>query len=128
MGYPVVHFEIIGQDANRLRSFYNEAFDWKIDAPIPNSPVEYSLIRPGSHGKASGIDGGIGKAPKGYGGHVTFYVYVPDVAEALKKVESLGGKTMMGPDQVPDGPIIAVFEDIEGHVVGLVNENTQPDS
>jgi predicted enzyme related to lactoylglutathione lyase len=76
--------------------------------------------------EAGGIGGGIGKAPEGYEGHVTFYVYVPDVAAALGKIESIGGKKMMGPDQVPDGPIIALFEDPEGHVIGLVHDANQP--
>ena len=48
-----------------------------------------------------GIGGGIGSAPEGYDGHVTFYVEVPDVEAALAKAESLGGSRMMGPDEVP---------------------------
>lgn len=52
--------------------------------------------------------------------HVTFYVGVPEVAAALRKVESLGGKTMRGPDAVPGGPTIGLFEDPGGHVIGVV--------
>ena len=44
-----------------------------------------------------GIGGGVGQGPEGYSGHVTFYVGVPDVEEALAKAESLGGKRIMGP-------------------------------
>ena len=40
---------------------------------------------------ADGIGGGIGGAPEGYPGHVTFYVQVPDVEAALAQAESLGG-------------------------------------
>ena len=71
---------------------------------------------------ASGASGGgVGTAPEGYGGHVTFYVEVPDVEAALAKAESLGGSRMMGPDEVPEAGItIGLFTDPEGHVVGLV--------
>jgi hypothetical protein len=58
--------------------------------------------------------------PEGYDGHVTFYVEVDDVGQALGKVEELGGKKMMGPDQVPEGPVIGLFVDPQGHTIGLV--------
>jgi predicted enzyme related to lactoylglutathione lyase len=61
----------------------------------------------------------VGEAP-GYDGHVTFYVEVPDAEAALAKAESLGGKRMMGPDQVPGGPRIGLFEDPDGNTVGVI--------
>ena len=119
MGDPVVHFEIVGKDAQALRKFYHEAFDWAIDPPAQGAGIpDYSIVHPAKSG--AGIDGGIGTSPEGYSGHVTVYVGVENAAEALKKIETLGGKTMMGPEQVPDGPILGLFEDPEGHVVGVV--------
>ena len=47
-----------------------------------------------------------------------FYVQVEDVAESLKKVESLGGKTIVPAVEIPTG-IFAWFSDPEGNVVGL---------
>ncbi|MDQ6933544.1 MAG: VOC family protein [Candidatus Eremiobacteraeota bacterium] len=118
MGNPVVHFEIVGKDANLLRKFYRDAFDWQIGAPMSGVGVpDYTMVQPN---EGSGIPGGIGEAPEGYDGHVTFYVSVPNAAAALRKVESLGGKIMQGADQVPGGPIIGLFEDPDGHVVGVV--------
>jgi hypothetical protein len=68
-----------------------------------------------------GIGGGVGGAPEGYDGHVTFYIGVPDVEAALAKAESLGGSRMMGPDKVMEGIEIGLFNDPEGHLVGVVN-------
>jgi predicted enzyme related to lactoylglutathione lyase len=113
MGNPVVHFQIVGKDAQALQSFYKDAFDWQIEPAIPG----YSMAYPGGDG---GIDGGIGAAPDGSEGHVTFYVAVPDLEATLSKIESLGGSTVMGPEDVPDGPSIAMFADPEGYVVGLI--------
>ena len=50
---------------------------------------------------------------------MTFYVNVSDLAAALAKAESLGGKTVMPPMAVPGGPEIAQFSDPEGNVIGL---------
>ena len=121
MGNPVVHFEVIGRDAQALQSFYKDAFDWQIELALPSAPQEsgyYAMVHPG--GEGGGINGGIGQAMDGSAGHVTFYVAVPDLEAALSKIESLGGSTVMGPTDVPEGPSIAMFADPEGHRVGLV--------
>ena len=31
MGQPVVHFEIIGSDPGKLRTYYGEMFGWEFD-------------------------------------------------------------------------------------------------
>ena len=117
MGNPVVHFEIIGKDANALKRFYGEAFSWEFGPPMHGAgPREYMIANTGVDGS---IRGGIGEMDE-YRGHVTFYVAVDDIKRALEKVEALGGERITGPDRVPDGPIIALFADPEGHTVGLV--------
>jgi hypothetical protein len=121
MGQPVVHFEVIGKDGKKLINYYSELFGWEIDA---NNPMNYGIVtREGnvnSHGV--GIGGGVGPAPPGYTGHVTFYVEVPDVEAALAKAESLGGKRVMGPDKVNDETELGQFLDSEGHLIGLIKE------
>jgi uncharacterized protein len=121
MGQPVVHFEVIGKDGGKLRSYYSELFGWAFGDTL--GPTNYAVVQRDGNTNADGvgIGGGIGTAPEGYGGHVTFYVEVPDVEAALAKAESLGGTRMMGPDKVPEAGIeIALFSDPEGHVIGLV--------
>jgi predicted enzyme related to lactoylglutathione lyase len=119
MGQPVVHFEIMGKDGDKLRTYYSELFGWEIDA---NNPMGYGVVqRDGNTAPdGAGIGGGVGQAPAGYDGHVTFYVEVPDVEAALAKAESLGGTRMMGPDKVMDTIEIGLFNDPEGHLVGVV--------
>ena len=124
MPHPVVHFEIMTKDADSLADFYREAFGWEA-GPFGGGAgaggVKYNIVRPtGEEFPARSINGGIGDAPADYGGHVTFYIAVDDIAAALGKVESLGGKPMLGPEQVPGGPLIGLFADPQGHVIGLV--------
>ena len=119
MGQPVVHFEIVGQDAEKLRKYYSDLFGWQADA---NNPMGYGMVsREDNLGPDGiGIGGGIGPGPEGYPGHVTFYVAVPDVEAALAKAESLGGARIMGPERPMDMLTIGLFSDPEGHVVGVV--------
>lgn len=119
MGQPVVHFEVVGKDGERLRGYYAELFGWQMDA---NNPMNYGVIqRQGNtNSEGIGIGGGVGQGPEGYGGHVTFYVEVPDIEAALAKAESLGGTRVMGPEKIMDGIELGQFQDPEGHLIGLV--------
>ena len=111
MGQPVVHFEVMGADADRLRSFYSELFDWKINA---DNPMNYGMVN-----LSDEVGGGIGPAPEGAPSHAIFYIGVEDVEAAMQKAESLGGSRVFGPMDVPEGPTIGHFADPEGNVVGL---------
>ena len=123
MGQPVVHFEIISRDADKLKSYYSDLFGWKIDS---GNPMNYGIVQRDGNVNADGvgIGGGVGEAPEGYAGHVTFYVEVPDVEAALARAESLGGSRMMGPEQVMEQVEIGLFKDPEGHVVGVVKSES----
>jgi predicted enzyme related to lactoylglutathione lyase len=115
MGQSVVHFEIVGSDADKLKSYYSELFGWDINS---DNPMNYGMVHHDPN--TAGIDGGIAPAPEGYPGHVTFYIEVPDVEASLAKAERLGGSRMMGPEKVMDGVEIGLFHDPEGHLVGVV--------
>lgn len=112
MGNSVTHFEVMGRDGEALQRFYAEAFGWTMQ---PAGPA-YATVHPGGN---AGINGGIGTAPEGGPGHLTFYVETEDLEAALVKIEGLGGHRVMGPTDVPGGPSIALFTDPEGHLVGL---------
>lgn len=71
-----------------------------------------------------GIGGGIAGGPDGYEGHVTFYIGVPDIEEALQKAEELGGTRVMGPEKVMDQVELGQFKDPEGHLIGLVRDSS----
>jgi predicted enzyme related to lactoylglutathione lyase len=119
MGQPVVHFEVVGKDIDKLKGFYSELAGWTYDQP-PEATQEgvppYVLVQRNSD---SEIGGGIGVGPEGYEGHVTFYIEVPDVGASLDQVEKLGGTRVMGPDSPVEGLTIGLFTDPEGHLVGL---------
>jgi uncharacterized protein len=114
MGNPTMWFEVAGKDHEALKGFYSSLFDWQL---TDMDGMPYATIDTGGEG----IPGGIGAAPPGDSGHVTFYVLVEDLEAALGKVEALGGKRTMGPMDIPSGQI-ALFTDPEGHQIGLMTQ------
>jgi len=121
VGQPVVHFEIIGSDPSKLRSYYSELFGWEFQT---GDATTDAVSQPGNYGfvdedtASGGINGGVGGG-EGFEGRVLFYVSVPNVEAALKKAESLGGKRQMGPEGTPGTLVVGQFTDPEGHVIGV---------
>ena len=59
--------------------------------------------------------------------YVTFFVCVADLEKSVHDVVRLGGKVMRSPAQAPDGGVrVALIEDPQEHVVGLVDEKSLP--
>jgi uncharacterized protein len=121
LGQPVVHFEIIGRDPGKLRSYYGELFGWEFQT---GDAATEAVSQPGNYGfvdeatASDGINGGVGGGD-GYDGRVLFYVGVPNVEAALEKAESLGGKRRMGPEGTPGTLVVGHFTDPEGHLIGV---------
>lgn len=137
MGQPVVRFEIEGRDGKALMSFYSDLFGWDI-ATSDHAP-HYGIVQRDANTNAEGVGiaGAVSEVPEppsstwqgltrsqGYEGHVTVYVEVPDVDAALAHAERLGGRRMMGPDEVTGGVVIGKFTDPEGRLIGLVRSDS----
>jgi uncharacterized protein len=104
-----VHFEIGCKDLEKTKAFYAKLFDWNITQQGPAAMIA---------AEQSGITGHItalGHEPHQF---THFYVLVDDVAAHLKKAESLGGKTIVPPVEIPTGTF-AWFQDPEGNTIGL---------
>ena len=117
MQHPVVWFEVMGKDGERLQSFYRELFGWKIDA---SNPMRYGMVEAVN---GQGIPGGVGQLGDKPHPKVTFYVSTESVEASLGEAEKLGGKVLMPRTPLPDGPVIGMFADLEGNAIGLVEEN-----
>lgn len=114
MAAPVVHFEIVGKDGEKLQKFYSELFDWEIDT---NNPQKYGLVKPAG---PNSIGGGIGAVEGDSPPHAIFYVEVKDTDAVLGQVEKMGGKTILPTTTIPDMVTFALFKDPEGNKIGLV--------
>ena len=123
MAQPVVHFEIIGKDPAKLRSYFGELFGWEFDTSSPvaeavSEPDDYGFVNRSATSDGTGIPGGVGGGV-GYPAHAMFYVGVTDVEAALQQAERLGGKRVMGPERAPTGLVVGHFTDPEGNLIGV---------
>ena len=122
MPNPVVHFEIIGQDAEALQQYYRDLFGWSLTPMAPDVP--YGLVLPEETG--AGIGGGVGANMAGCA-MVTVYVQVEDIQAALDRAAELGGEIVQPPTVIPGTVTFALFKDIEGNIVGLAASETPPE-
>ena len=116
MGNPVVYFEIAGKDVNKLNEFYSSVFGWQTEADpqsgtcMVNNPSDQGI--PGHLFPITdemGIDN-----------YITFYIQVDDLQAYLDKVESLGGKTCIPPQEIPGNMgSFAMFMDPSNNYIGL---------
>ena len=113
MGNAVVHFEIGGPDDAPLVAFYGELFGWTLQSFEGGG---YTMIDTNGGG---GINGGIGKSQTGEPWS-TFYVEAKDLQAVLDKAESLGAKTVMPVTDFGGAVTIAMFNDPDGLLVGVV--------
>ena len=111
MKHPVMWFEVLGKDSVKLSQFYGTLFGWSFGG----DPSSYGLVQ--SNGR--GIPGGVGASYPGTRDWVTFYVETSDVTASLAHAEQLGGRVVM-PRTVMPGVTLGIFEDPEGHAIGLV--------
>lgn len=123
MGQPVVHFEIIGKEPEKLRIYYGALFGWEFDtsglvSEEVSQPDDYGFTSGNTTSDGVGIPGGVGGG-SGYDSRAIFYVGVPNVEAAIRKAESLGGIRQMGPARSPSGLVVGHFTDPEGNLVGV---------
>jgi uncharacterized protein len=119
MGHAVVHFEIGGSDVQPLTSFYGQLFGWGLES-VPGGGYVLIDTRGGS-----GVNGGIGKSQTGEPWS-TFYVEADDPQAVLDKAESLGATTVMPVTDFGGMVTIAMFNDPDGLLVGLVKSAGDP--
>ena len=121
MSGRVVHFEIPFDDGDRARKFYADAFGWMINV-IPE--MHYSIVRTGPTDdqgfptEGGYIGGGMIKRESPTDRPV-ITIDVEDIDAALEKIESLGGTTILGRQDVGDMGYAAYFKDVEGNLMGL---------
>jgi predicted enzyme related to lactoylglutathione lyase len=111
MAHPVIHAEIRSQDPDATRAFFSELFGWTYsEGAFPG----YTFVNTGAEGA---IPTAIGPL-QGGADSVLFFVAVEDVEATLSRAEQLGG-TVVQPAQDVPGVTFGVFEDAQGHRVGV---------
>ena len=123
MDPTIIHFEIPARDVNKLKSFYEKLFGWKI-VKSPGDFMEYRVIQTvptDDKGmlKRPGVNGGMYKKQSESNIPVN-YVGVEDVDKALIEVVKLGGKVTVGKQEVPGIGYVAQIRDPEGNPIAMI--------
>ena len=112
MPHPVIHVEIRSADPDATRRFFADLLAWNVAAE--GAFPGYTFIDTGvQDGPATAIG-----PRQGDDDEVLFFVGVDDVAATLARAEALGG-TVVQPVQHVPGTSFGVFEDAQGHRVGV---------
>lgn len=122
MSNTLIHFEIAGEDPERLGRFYAGLFGWKVEkAPMPG--MEYWLIETAKPGK--GVNGGIMRRSEA-GEGVRNYIQVDDIDRSIQRVKDLGGQITTPKTEVPGVGFIAIANDPQGNPFGFVQPPQAP--
>ncbi len=108
------HFEIPADDMNRAKKFYEDLFDWKIDAN-PECETYWPI-------KDMVVDGAVSERLPFFEGPL-FYIQVESIDKYAAKIEELGGKVILPKDPVPGICWILVFKDSEDNTFALMEAN-----
>jgi len=116
-GAKLVFCNVPARDARSLLPFYGkllgidpESFVHNPESPIPQY---YEPIT------GDGVD--ITITQRNDTREVTAtYWHVPDIGDAIRSLNEVGGNVVSGPDKMPDGGQTAVLLDPDGNYVGLV--------
>ncbi|MEX2161655.1 MAG: VOC family protein [Anaerolineales bacterium] len=111
--HPVIHIEIPSKDLNKNSKFYADLFGWKI-TPVPDFNYAMFDAGEGPGGGFPSVDGNLNKIDR-----LVVYVQTEDIEGDLKKIVSLGGKTVLGKTEIPGQGWFAVFSDPEGNTLAL---------
>lgn len=123
----VIHFEIVADKPERAMKFYKEVFGWEFNKW--NGPQDYWLVKTGEDNQP-GINGGL--TPKmnqqssdtgGGGGRVTNTIDVSSVDEFSKKISMEGGKVVQPKMAIPGIGYLAICEDTEGILFGIIEND-----
>lgn len=115
MGNPVVHWELMSKDPERVAAFYEGIFGWTIRH---RPELNYRIVETGA---GIGINGGILTPPREepWPGNMLFYIAVDDLAAYREKIVAAGGKILVEEQAVPGMGAFSLFADPEGRMMGL---------
>jgi predicted enzyme related to lactoylglutathione lyase len=108
--------ELTTTDVPAAKAFYRDALGW--DLNDIDSGMDYTMARVGDR-EVAGImplpEGAQGMPPA-WGSYVT----VDDVEKRVARVESLGGKVVVPPQDIPNIGRFAVISDPQGAMLALI--------
>lgn len=112
--------ELTTSDTKAAESFYTQLFGWVPKHSAPGSPMEYTEF---SVGGTPSI--GMMAKPEGMPAHIPSYwmpyFQVTSADQSASKGKELGGKVMIGPQDIPGTGRFAILTDPQGAMFAVFN-------
>ena len=110
--------ELLTTDVKGAKAFYGELLGWGLQDVKPNG-MDYTLIKLGEKGIGGimAIPAPAAGMPSTWGSYVT----VSDVDAMISRVEKLGGKVCLPPQDIPEVRRFAVIQDPQGAMLSLIS-------
>ena len=122
---PVVHFEMLAEDRNRMADFYTNVFGWKAQM-LGAEMGDYVLVTTsdidenGRPKDAGMINGGFYPKREDSNPNPSVVIGVEDIKESIKDIAKAGGKVLGEPVEIPGVGLYVSFFDTENNQVGLI--------
>lgn len=113
MGCPVIQWQMIVKDPEAESGFYASLFGWQVSS---DNPLGYRMVDTGS---ADGIPGGFWPSPPEGHNLVQLFIRVDSVPEYVSRAERLGARTIIAPQTLPGGDVLAILQDPQGIPFGI---------
>jgi hypothetical protein len=115
----VVHFEIRANKPEKVVTFYENVFGWKVTKWA--GPQDYWLVETGED-EEPGINGGISRPNEVLSGTVNT-IGVSDIDAYIEKVKQNGGEVVVEKHAIPGVGYNAYCKDVEGIIFGIHEED-----
>ena len=113
--------ELMTTNPNAAKEFYTKLFGWTTEDMNMVPEMTYTVVKAG--GKEIG---GIMPMSQGQGmpPHWGNYVTVDDVDATARTAQQLGGKVLMGPQDIPNVGRFCWIQDPQGAMIGAITYKT----
>ncbi len=109
--------ELTTSDVEAAKRFYGELLGWNLE-DMPMEHMTYTVVKAGD----TPVGGIMSTPPQAQGAppHWGCYVTVQDVDDSGRKAESLGGKVVLAPMDIPGVGRMCMVQDPQGAVLSLI--------
>lgn len=111
----VVHFEIVAENPEKIKEFYEKVFNWKFQ----KMNGDYWMIDTGEGG---GINGGMVKKETSQQVQIDT-IDVDNIDEYINKIKNNGGKILMEKRAIPRVGWLCNFKDAEGNIFSIMQRD-----
>jgi predicted enzyme related to lactoylglutathione lyase len=110
--------ELMTTDAAAAKDFYTKLFGWTTEEMSVTPGMTYTVVKTAGNG-IGGIMPTPGEA-QGMPPHWSCYVTVENVDAVAKSAQQLGGKILVGPQDIPTVGRFCVIQDPQGAVISAI--------